>query len=178
MKIVCPVHGIFHQSPEKHLFGQGCPECKTERVNATKRANGTFASSRLEDELYELLLEHFEENDIKRQYIDKERYPFHCDFYIESRELFIELNGYWTHGPHWYDSNSEEDNERLELWKSRIIKGDHSVYDDAIDTWTRRDPLKRKTAEENNLNYLVFWDNNLTDAKEWLVSLNNTDNEQ
>lgn len=43
-------------------------------------------------------------------------------------------------------------------------------YLGAIEVWTVRDPLKRKTAEENNLNYLVFWDNDLTDAKEWLAT--------
>jgi len=27
VKIICPEHGIFHQSPEKHVRGQGCPKC-------------------------------------------------------------------------------------------------------------------------------------------------------
>jgi len=27
VKIVCTVHGVFHQSPAKHLQGQGCPKC-------------------------------------------------------------------------------------------------------------------------------------------------------
>lgn len=47
---------------------------------------------------------------------------------------------------------------------------DTKFYNNAIHTWTVRDPLKRKTAEENNLNYLVFWDNDLTDAKAWLAT--------
>ncbi len=25
--IICPIHGEFKQSPSKHLYGQGCPEC-------------------------------------------------------------------------------------------------------------------------------------------------------
>lgn len=25
--IICPVHGEFHQSPKRHLYGKGCPEC-------------------------------------------------------------------------------------------------------------------------------------------------------
>ena len=26
--IICPIHGEFLQSPDGHLRGQGCPECK------------------------------------------------------------------------------------------------------------------------------------------------------
>lgn len=27
MKIICPLHGIFEQTPNNHLKGQGCPQC-------------------------------------------------------------------------------------------------------------------------------------------------------
>ena len=27
VKIICKIHGIFNQSPKKHLFGRGCPTC-------------------------------------------------------------------------------------------------------------------------------------------------------
>ena len=27
IKIICPLHGEFTQSPEKHMYGQGCPMC-------------------------------------------------------------------------------------------------------------------------------------------------------
>ena len=27
VSIICPIHGEFLQSPNKHLKGQGCPEC-------------------------------------------------------------------------------------------------------------------------------------------------------
>ena len=27
LKIVCPIHGVFEQTPSKHLSGQGCPKC-------------------------------------------------------------------------------------------------------------------------------------------------------
>jgi len=27
IKIVCPIHGVFEQTPNKHLKGQGCPKC-------------------------------------------------------------------------------------------------------------------------------------------------------
>lgn len=31
VKIICKKHGIFEQSPEKHLIGQGCPTCAKEK---------------------------------------------------------------------------------------------------------------------------------------------------
>jgi hypothetical protein len=31
IKIVCHTHGIFEQTPDKHLFGQGCPLCSKYR---------------------------------------------------------------------------------------------------------------------------------------------------
>lgn len=27
VKIICPIHGVFEQTPEKHLMGRGCPKC-------------------------------------------------------------------------------------------------------------------------------------------------------
>jgi hypothetical protein len=129
----------------------------------TKRKNGTFSTSKPEESLYELLIAHFGKHDVVRQYNDSSRYPFNCDFYIPSRDLFIELNAHWTHGMHWFSSN---DNKLLLDWKSRHSK----YYDIAINTFSHRDVLKRQTAESNKLNYVVFWDAKLSDAKLWLAS--------
>ena len=27
VKIICPIHGVFEQSPDAHLHGQGCQDC-------------------------------------------------------------------------------------------------------------------------------------------------------
>ena len=35
VKIICPVHGVFEQSPKKHKKGQGCPKCTKGRKNKT-----------------------------------------------------------------------------------------------------------------------------------------------
>ncbi len=35
--IKCPEHGIFFQSPEKHMYGQGCPKCGIEKIKRSKR---------------------------------------------------------------------------------------------------------------------------------------------
>tara|TARA_Y100000034_G_C6794413_1_gene355933 strand:+ start:206 stop:937 length:732 start_codon:yes stop_codon:yes gene_type:complete len=31
VKIICPTHGIFNQQPNNHIFGQGCPKCKSSK---------------------------------------------------------------------------------------------------------------------------------------------------
>lgn len=137
----------------------------------TKRKNGTFSSSKPEQTMLLLLQDAFGEDNILTQYISGV-YPFHCDFYIKSIDLYIELNAHWSHGGHWYDAKNQKDIEQLNEWKQRAkLKGSHYYYA-AIDTWTRRDVLKLQTAIDNNLNYLVFWKNDLRDVRDWLKSHN------
>jgi len=43
--IVCPIHGEFQMSPEKHAFGQGCPKCSgkgTDKVAEVKALYPNF----------------------------------------------------------------------------------------------------------------------------------------
>ena len=195
VEIICPVHGSFYQMPAKHVktgkhAAQGCPNCRYIRQRRTiqkrygvdnpmkkkefvetnwemKKKNGTCNSSKIEDRMHEELVETFGKSMVKRNYCDDIRYPFHCDFYIVSHDLFIELNATWFHGCHAFDSNNIEDVETLSFWKRKVHDG-HTAYKDAIKTWTVWDPLKRKTAHDNNLNYFEFWDNDLTDFHAWL----------
>lgn len=138
---------------------------------ATKRAHGTFSTSRPEESLYRLLCDKFGKNNVLRQYVDAVRYPFHCDFYVRPLDLFIELNASWTHGGHWFDENNPLDVEIRDDWYMRAVRQKSLYYAIAIDVWTDRDLLKKRTAEANHLNYLVFWDNKLTDAVAWLASI-------
>lgn len=36
VRIKCFFHGVFNQSPFKHLFGQGCPKCRGVRISINK----------------------------------------------------------------------------------------------------------------------------------------------
>ena len=148
--------------------------CQTEAVKAaiqqSKVENGTANTSAPEEELYELLCEQFGADDVDRQHRDAERYPFACDFYVRSLDLFIELNASWTHGGHWFDPNSPNDIAKLEEWADKAKRG-HEFYDSAMETWVIRDLRKRDWARSKGINYLVFWDNDLTDAKAWFASL-------
>lgn len=122
-----------------------------ERTNATKAKNNSFNQSKPEEHCYEFLQEIYP--DVIRQYSSNE-YPFACDFYIPSENLYVELNAHWTHGKHPFDPTNPDDLNKLKNWKTKNT----DFYKNAIMVWTVHDPKKRKFAEENNLNYLEFWD--------------------
>ena len=46
IKIVCPKHGLFEQSPTNHLCGKGCPKCANETRNITRKLDGDEFISR------------------------------------------------------------------------------------------------------------------------------------
>lgn len=138
---------------------------------ATKKRNGTLATSSSEDALYELLVEYTDQlgMTVVRQHRDEERYPFAVDFYIPERDLFIELNGSWSHGGHWYEVDREMDQKTVQTW---CKKGEKSQYYlNALGTWTERDVRKRAAAREAQLNYVTLWDGSesLWDAHLWFA---------
>lgn len=126
-----------------------------EKQYKTKQLNSSFNSSKPEDSYKAYLVEKYGENDIYTQYIDKVRYPFACDFYIKSLDLFIELNLHWSHGGHAFNANNEMDIKKLATWEEKAKQSD--FYRNAIETWTVRDVLKFKTAKQNKLNYIVYY---------------------
>ena len=89
------------------------------------------------------------------QYKD-EKYPFYCDFYLPESDTYIEINGYWTHGGHWFNPINEKDKETLSKLIEKALEGHHQ-YERAIECWTKTDVLKRRIAQTNNLNYIVLW---------------------
>ena len=75
LPIICPIHGIFYQRAEDHLFGHGCKNCY---------------KSKLEEEIANLL----EDNNIKYKYRLKNK--FDCtelDFYLPDFKICIECQG-------------------------------------------------------------------------------------
>ena len=136
------------------------PKIQEKRLN-TLKLNGTIGLQISNEE--KLTFNKLKEKylDVINQYRDKYRYPFNCDFYIPSLDLFIECQYSWTHGGHPY--NKENDKEKLELWKEKAKTSKY--YQNAINTWTIRDVNKRETAKKNNLNYLEFF--SYKDFLEW-----------
>ena len=137
--------------------GSNWKEDSARKSFETKLRNGTFkkVDTEAEIELYNVLIKLFGEDDIIHPYRDNNRYPFNCDFYIKSVDLFIELNRYWTHGGRPFDPNDELCQNQLERWKEKAKTS--KFYKNAIDTWTVRDVHKMSVARENNLNYIYLY---------------------
>lgn len=142
-----------------------------QKIYITKKKNNTHNVSEAENTAGDLLKQKFP--DLKRQFKSK-LYPFNCDFYIPSQDLYIEFNGFWTHGREPYDPNNPDHINLLNFWEKKAkevnFKGQNKdSYLQAIHTWTVKDPLKVKTAKQNNLNFRVFW--TVEEVKDWLASL-------
>ena len=141
------------------------------RAMDTKRKNGTFATSSAEDALYELLVGYADQlgMTVVRQHRDEKRYPFAVDFYIPERDLFIELNGSWSHGRHWYEADREMDQKTVRTWRKKGEKSQY--YRNALEVWTERDVRKREAARDAQLNYVTLWDGSesLLDAHLWFA---------
>ena len=131
------------------------------KIYITKKRNKSFNVSNPEKIIYEKLCEVFE---VKSQY-KSESYPFNCDFYIPSIDLYIELNFHWTHGTEPFDCNNLKHQQILNMWKSK----NSEFYKNAIYTWTDLDVRKRKCVIDNNLNYLSFY--NEKDFYAWFETL-------
>lgn len=129
-----------------------------ERSDRTKLLHGTFNTSKPEDVLYDMLVGTFGSDDVSRHYRSS-AYPFRCDYYVRSRDLYIELNAHWSHGGHWY---GPDDVSVVDAWRS---KG--RFYANAADTFSVRDVRKREVARVAGLNYVVFWRSDLSDAVGW-----------
>lgn len=146
-KISATQKGRHKTEQQLEIYLQKCYE--------TRSKNNTFNTSTLEESYYTNLCNVFGKDNVKRQYRDKRRYPFRCDFYIPSEDLFIELNLHWTHGGKPYDPNDEGCRQQLQLWKEKAKQS--KFYQNAIETWTVRDTKKLQYAKENNLNYKVIY---------------------
>ena len=161
---------IKNRIKEKNLLNLGVEwplqsKDVVKKVIDSKKKNKTISSSSLEDALHLLLLQNFSTDDVERHDNSHSRYPFSCDFYIKSRDLFLELNAHWTHGFHWFNPDSEEDQKRLNHLKDNLDSS--KFYQSAYQVWTQADQKKKQYAKDNNLNYVVLW--NKQDIDDWFA---------
>ena len=114
------------------------------KIYNTKKKNHTFNSSKIEEQFKQWLVD----NNVKFDYQHKDdKYPFNCDFYFPDRDLYLEIQGHYTHGGHPFNSENKDDLKEL-------ISLQEKNYIEIIDVWTKRDPLKREIARKNNLNWI------------------------
>ena len=112
------------------------------------------SKSKLENNFLNYLKLKYELDDIITQYKSKE-YPYYCDFYIKSINLYIEIQGHWTHNDHPFDINNLNDQLIMDIWRTKSLSDKY--YKNALNTWTIKDVEKRNTAIQNNLNYLEIF---------------------
>lgn len=135
-----------------------------QKINDTKRKNSSFNISKPEEQIYQLLKNKFKH--VERQYFDKNRYPYNCDFYIPELDLFIEFNGIWTHGREPFCENNPLHIEKLNRWVDKAKTSE--FYENAIYVWTDLDVKKRQIALQNNLNFLEFF--SFEEFEQWINS--------
>jgi len=134
-----------------------------ERSYQTKKKNNSFSTSKIEDQLKE----YFDLNGVN--YISQYKsdlYPFSCDFYFPDKDLYVEIQGSWTHGTHPF-TGSEEDMETVEKWRSKGTK----YYDNAVMVWSVRDVKKREVAKKNKLNWVEIFSCDLDECINELMTL-------
>lgn len=135
--------GCYVQSPET-----------IQKRNESKRRNKTFSTSTWENEIYSMLCIQYGSENVIRQYRDS-RYPFACDFYVISEDLFIKCNFHWTHGGMPFNSEDPSCIAQLTLWQEKSKSS--RFYQQAIQTWTVRDVKKIQAAIEHHLNYIMYY---------------------
>jgi len=132
-----------------------------EKRYQTKKKNHTFSTSELEQKFKQYLTDN--NINFKYQYKSQE-YPFTCDFYFPDKDIYLEIQGSWTHGKHPYNKNNPDDQIILEKWINKHTK----YYDNAVDVWAVRDPMKRQWAKDNNLNWYELFTIKFDDLVEWI----------
>lgn len=143
-----------------------------EKEYLTKKQNNTFKVSEAERRSVEALRTKFD--DVKTQH-KSDLYPFNCDAYIPSLDLYIEFNYHWTHGTEPYNKDNKAHQQLLDYWQKESEKINwkgkkKAFFKVAIDVWTKRDPRKVATAKQNNVKLLVFYKEK--EFLKWLGGLN------
>lgn len=130
------------------------------RYNTMKKNKSFNRRSKSEIRCFELLKTKFP--DVEHSYYNKERYPFNCDMYVPSQDLFIECHFGFAHGGEPFDPNNIEHLQEIEKCKIkqkefRFDGKKKDGYAEKIKVWTISDPKKLKTFQENDLNYKIFY---------------------
>ena len=117
MRIICPIHGEFWQTPNKHIKNsQGCPKCKAE--------NNIY-----ETRLYELIKNEFKDFTIIREYSPDFLGKLRLDIFIEELSIAVEYQGKQHFSPvnifggiEGFKRTAKRDQEKYELCKKNNIK--------------------------------------------------------
>lgn len=136
------------------------------KINASKRRNGTFNSSKKEMETYHRIkqvipdLEHHYRD---LRYANNQGYKYECDYYSPSLDLFIEYNNFFTHHNHIFNWASPDDvAEKEEIRLLPCSKRER--WKGYLNVWLT-DAEKYACAHAHCLNYVVLFDD--IDVEQW-----------
>lgn len=150
---------------QSETYKEVLPEIQ-KKIYRIKKKNNSFNTSAPEKKLLKILQNKFGASDIEYQY-KSDLYPFVCDFYIKSLDLYIELQGSWIHGREPYNPENREHIKKLQEWQQKSQTS--QFYRNAIDVWTVRDPLKRLTAKNNGIKLIEVFDSEFFSEIEFLI---------
>lgn len=158
INIICSRHGVFSQLPYQHLKGQGCPKCK---------------SSKLEN----LLIRLFDKKGLRYtyQYKVKNDKTLYCDFLLNDYDTVIECQGEQHFIPTSFDKNKNIN--RCKESYEKILEYDNLKYayciNNGLDIVYFTIP-KYFNTENVNINTLFYKDKNLlTNTEQLLEYINN-----
>lgn len=133
VEILCSKHGIFHQRPDHHLSGSGCPICK---------------ESKGESEISKLLKENGIKFERQKKFSKcKNIMELKFDFYLPTFNLCIEYNGKQHYEPIDYFGGSKT----FELQKIRDKKKNKFCKDNGIQLLV----IKYDESIENIINNMI-----------------------
>lgn len=134
------------------------PESQDKRFESLKK-NHSLQHPKSEENIYKLLTQLYGIKSVKSQY-KCDKYPWHCDFYVVPKDLFIEVQGYFTHGDHPFDINNIDDKVHLNTLKVKYKSyyDKYNKWPQSITIWAQKDVEKRNTAINNKLNFIEIFD--------------------
>lgn len=142
VKIICPIHRIFNQSPHAHLSGHGCPKCK---------------SSKGETAISLFLDKHNINYEVQKVFSEcKNKQYLKFDFYLPNNNICIEFDGELHFKP-WSNSKKSLDTFK-ETQLCDKIKNDYCKHNNIflIRIKYTENLQKRLTEELSKLNNRIM----------------------
>lgn len=118
VKIICPEHGIFEQTPSNHWKGEGCPHCSCEHLyDYGKTSKGEI---KIKEFLLKNKIEFKHQHRIENEDLFNSRKYMVVDFYIKSLNVIIEYNGEQHYQPVKLFGGAEK--HKLQIQRDIVLK--------------------------------------------------------
>lgn len=132
------------------------------KMHLSRVKNNTSKISKFEEKANKIISKYFKKDiDYIWHFRDEKRYPFEADFYLIKQDIFIEIQGYISHGKKPYNENDKECLDLVNKWKTQENKNiklyGKSKYSEYLKTYLIYDVNKRNIAKKNNINLKEFW---------------------